>query len=206
MSVEYIEKFYNFYAKVYDHVFGKFTDCGHEAAPELLKLTAGTRLLEVGVGTGNSLARMPWDIEFTGIDLSEKMLNKARKKASSGKMKHVQLLRMDALNLEFEDNCFDCVLAAYFISTVPDPLRALQEMKRVCKPGGYILILNHFQSENPILGFFEKITSPFWYRLGFYSDLNLKRLMAKAGLKIDALVPLEWNGFWKAVRCVNPEE
>lgn len=206
MSVDYIEKYYNLYSRVYDKLFGKVSCTGLEVAPGLLELHHGYQLLEVGVGTGNSLGHLPSDIRFTGIDLSEKMLSKARHKAREGQMDHVNLLKMDALNLEFEDNSFDGVLAAYFVSTVPDPVRAIAEMKRVCRPGGNILILNHFQSENRIMGFLDKITSPFWYRLGgFKSDLNLNKLMSQCGLTIETLLPLEWNGYWKAVRCVNPK-
>ena len=130
------------------------------------------------------------------------MLEQAQKRAQSLGMKRVQFRKMDATNLDFPDASFDRVLAAYFISTVPDPVRVVHEMKRVCKPGGYLVFLNHFQSENPFFGFVEKLYSPLCYRLGFKTDLNLKKLMAETGVQIETCEPISL--LWKAVRCINP--
>ncbi|MEW6157872.1 MAG: methyltransferase domain-containing protein, partial [Verrucomicrobiota bacterium] len=134
MSAEYIERVYNRYSGVYDLVFGKVFQSGREMAPALLNLTPGTKLLEVGVGTGLSLPLLARNIEITGIDLSQKMLDQAHKRVRQKGMSHVRLLKMDATNLEFPDNNFDRVLAAYFISTVPNPVKVVEEMKRVCRP------------------------------------------------------------------------
>ena len=93
------------------------------------------------------------------------------------------LVKMDATTLEFPDNSFDRVLAAYFISTVPDPVRVIQEMKRVCRPGGFLVFLNHFHSDNPVMRLFEKLLSPLFYRVGFKTDLDLWDLMEAADWK-----------------------
>jgi phosphatidylethanolamine/phosphatidyl-N-methylethanolamine N-methyltransferase len=172
----------------------------------MLDLGPGMELLEVGVGTGLSLPRLPRNIQITGIDLSEKMLQYAAKRLEAEELtESVKLLKMDATHLEFEDNSFDRVLAAYFISTVPDPIKVIHEMKRVCRPGGYLVFLNHFRTENPVIGFFEKILSPLFYRVGFRTDLEAHALMAQCGLEIETLERIDFLGHWKAVRCVNPD-
>ena len=204
MSVEYMERVYNRYSGVYDFLFGKVFQSGRELGPELLELSPGSKLLEVGIGTGLSLPLLPRNIEFTGIDLSQKMLEQAQKRAQELGLRRINLLKMDATKLEFPDHTFDRVFAAYFISTVPDPVRVVHEMKRVCKPGGYLVFLNHFQSENPVLGVMDKLWSPFFYRVGFRTDLNLRELMSETGLEIESCERI--GLLWKAVRCVNPEK
>src|SRR5690242_10546142 len=119
-------------------------------APALLNLFPNAKLLEVGVGTGLSLQHLPRDIDFTGIDLSQKMLDECHKRVNRVGLTHVKLQKMDAHHLEFPDAGFDRVLAAYFISTVPHPVQAVREMMRVCKPGGYLVFLNHFYSDTPV--------------------------------------------------------
>ena len=203
MTVEYVEKVYNRYSSVYDLIFGRVFKSGRERAPQLLDLSAGTRLLEVGVGTGLAIPLLPRNIEITGIDLSQKMLNQARKRMDTLGAQNVQLLKMDATRLMFPDNSFDRVLAAYFISTVPDPAKVILEMKRVCTPGGYLVFLNHFRYDAPIIGALEKYLSPLFYRIGFRTDLEVNELMQKTGLEIETLEKIDFLGHWQAVRCVN---
>src|SRR5439155_15284245 len=109
---------------------------------------------------------------------------------------------MDATWLDFPDNAFDRVLAAYFISTVPDPVQVIEEMKRVCRPGGYLVFLNHFLSDNAFVAFWEKLSSPLFYRIGFRTDLELHDLVRQAGLEVETLENIDFLGHWKAVRCV----
>jgi len=205
VSVEYVEKRYNRFSPFYDLIYGlKVFDNGRELAPEVLDLFPGARLLEVGVGTGLSVPLLPRNIEITAIDVSQKMLNKTRKRLGSLGIYNVQLFKMDALHLEFPDNSFDRVLAAYFISTVPDPVKVILEMKRVCRPQGNLVFLNHFQSEVPVLAFLEKFFSPLSYRLGFHTGLELQELMAQTGLRVDCIEKVDFLGHFKAVRCLNP--
>lgn len=205
-GVEYVEKVYNRYSRFYDFIFGPFFRSGRDVAPMLLDLRPGMELLEVGIGTGLSLPRLPRQIDITGVDLSEKMLQQAAKRLEREKLQDsVRLLKMDATHLEFPDNSFDRVLAAYFISTVPDPVKVVCEMKRVCRPGGYLVFLNHFKHEHPIISTLEKIGSPMFYRLGFRTDLDVHTLMDECGLEIETLERIDFFGHWKAVRCLNPE-
>ncbi len=203
-DVAYIEKVYNYYSHFYDQIFGKMVDSGREMAPLLLELSPQSQLLEVGVGTGLSIPTLPKSVEITGIDLSEKMLQRARLRVESLGRKNTKLLRMDATHLDFPDDSFDRVLAAYFISTVPDPVRVIQEMKRVCRVEGFLLFLNHFCNENFLVGGIEKLVSPLCYRIGFRTDLDLHSLMEECGLEIESRTPIDFLGHWQAVRCVNP--
>lgn len=156
------------------------------------------------MGTALSLSTLPRNINFTGIDLSQKMLDKAQERIQEWGLSHVKLEKMDATKLDYPDNSFDRVLAAYFISTVPEPVKVVEEMKRVCRPGGYLVFLNHFLNENPFIGFFEKVFSPLCYRVGFYTDLDLHKLMDSTGLRVETKEHIDFLGHWKAVRCINP--
>lgn len=204
MSVEYVEKVYNRYSSIYDLVFGKVFHSGREMAPVLLDLFPGAQLLEVGVGTGLSFPLLPRNIQITAVDLSQKMLDVAKKRVHSLALRNVELIKMDATNLNFPDRSFDRVLAAYFVSTVPDPVKVVLEMKRVCKPGGLLVFMNHFQSDNRLTAPFEKAVSPLFYRLGFRTDLNLNRLMEQCGLEIETREKVGFLNNWTAVRCIVP--
>jgi len=205
VGVEHVEKVYNTYSRFYDIVFGKVFESGREMAPFLLDLRPGMNLLEVGVGTGLSLPMLPTNIKVVGIDLSEKMLAQAEKRLEREGLKdRVKLLKMDATHLKLPSNSFDRVLAAYFISCVPEPIKVIEEMKRVCKPGGYLVFLNHFRSDNPVLGSIEKVLSPLFYRIGFRTDLQVSELMEACDLQIETLEHIDFLGHWKAVRCINP--
>lgn len=204
VDVEHIEKVYNRYSRFYDLLFGPIFRSGREIAPLLLDLPAGSRLLEVGVGTGLSLPMLPRNIQITGVDLSGKMLDQARRRTKELGLDNVQLLKMDATSLDFPAGSFDRILAAYFISVVPDAVKMIQEMKRVCKKGGYLVFLNHFRNENPVVGSLEALISPLCYRIGFRTDLDRKKLMRECGLEIESEMPIDFLGHWKAIRCINP--
>ncbi len=202
MPVEYVEKVYNKQANFYDLFFGRLFP-GRERASELLKLFPGAKLLEVGVGTGLTLPKLPKNVEITGIDLSQKMLAKAQKRVAKLGLDNVKLIRMDATKLDFPDNSFDRVLAAFIVSVVPEPILLVEEMKRVCRPGGYILMANHFLSEHRIKAFVERLASPLCYRIGFNTDLDLEKLLRDTHLEIDFEENSDAIGHWKAVRCIN---
>lgn len=203
MTAKHIEAVYDSYAGIYDLLFGWFFRSGRDRAPVLLKLFSGAKVLEVGVGTGLSLPGCARHVEFTGIDLSQKMLARAQRRVQGLGLNNVELKRMDASTLEFPDNSFDRVLAAYFISTVPDPVQVISEMKRVCRPGGYLVFLNHFHSDHGVVRIFEKALSPLFYRVGFKTDLDLWELMDETDLEVDRLEKIDFLGHWKAVRCLN---
>jgi len=179
----FVEAVYEKLAKVYDLTFGPTLHPGRLQAIQRMDIQPGERVLEVGVGTGINLSLYPTDAAITGIDFSEPMLEKARERASRKEMRHTRLLQMDAADLKFADDSFDIVYAPYLISVVPDPVGVAQEMRRVCRPGGRIIILNHFLSPNPLLSRVERLISPLTIHIGFTADLDLPAFLAQADLK-----------------------
>lgn len=128
-------------------------------------------VLEVGVGTGANLPYYRRDIQLTGIDFSPTMLQYAREKAKQLDFP-VTLLEMDVEQLEFPDNTFDYVVATCVFCSVPDPVRGMEEMQRVCKPDGKVLLLEHMRSENPVIGKIMDWLNPLTVRL---SGANINR-------------------------------
>jgi phosphatidylethanolamine/phosphatidyl-N-methylethanolamine N-methyltransferase len=104
----------------------------------------GETILEVGVGTGFGLRQYPDTCRITAIDLSPSMIALARERAGRQRLGNVSLCRMDAIRLAFRDGSFDAVYAPYVVNVVPDPVRMANEMRRVCRPGGRLVFLNHF--------------------------------------------------------------
>jgi ubiquinone/menaquinone biosynthesis C-methylase UbiE len=122
------------------------------------------KVLEVGVGTGKNIQYYPDDIDVTGIDFSEKMLEKAREKVKKLN-KRVKLIHMDAQNMDFPDNTFDRVITTCVFCSVPDPVQGLKEIRRVCKPDGKIIMIEHVRSDKKIMGLVMDIFNPFTLNL-----------------------------------------
>jgi phosphatidylethanolamine/phosphatidyl-N-methylethanolamine N-methyltransferase len=195
---------YRGYAPAYDVLFGPLFRAGRRAAVTLANDRPGQRVLEVGVGTGLSLSYFRRDARVVGIDVSPEMLEKARRRVRRlGLGATVELSRMDALGLAFADNSFDAVLALYVASVVPDAGRFGAELRRVCVPGGRIVVANHFTSEHPLLRAVERGLAPFADRLGFEPDFPLGRFLAASGLSMRARRPSTLFGYWTLLRCVN---
>jgi phosphatidylethanolamine/phosphatidyl-N-methylethanolamine N-methyltransferase len=198
-----VEAVYEKLAKVYDLTFGPTLHPGRLQAIQRMNIQPGERVLEVGVGTGINLSLYPTDAAITGIDFSEPMLEKARERASRKDMKHTRLLQMDAADLKFADDSFDIVYAPYLISVVPDPIGVAQEMRRVCRPGGRIIILNHFLSPNPLLSRIERMISPLTIHIGFTADLDLPAFLAQADLKPVSIEKVNFPKIWSLVTTIK---
>jgi phosphatidylethanolamine/phosphatidyl-N-methylethanolamine N-methyltransferase len=139
-------KLYSEFAPLYDKVFGKIFYSRLRRVIESLRIPRGAKVLEVGVGTGTSFPAYPRHCEVTGIDLAPDMLARARKKIRDNGWTHLKVLEMDALRLEFANDSFDYVMAFHVVTVVPDPIRMIEEARRVCRPGGRIVVVNHFTS------------------------------------------------------------
>jgi phosphatidylethanolamine/phosphatidyl-N-methylethanolamine N-methyltransferase len=144
----------------------------------------GGRVLEVGVGTGRNLSHHPAGSEVSGIDISPKLLAKAARKARK-RGQPVELGLMDAQRLAFGDGSFDSAAATFVFCSVPDPLVGLAEVRRVLKPGGRLLLLEHVRSKNRVLGWLMDRLNPIAVRL---SGANINRdtvgNVAKAGFEV----------------------
>ena len=164
-SLDLTRKRYNRMAFLYDFM---------EAPMERLrfaswrqKLTgriAGPTALEVGVGTGKNFAYYPDDVHITAIDLSPRMLARARRKVAKSHL-NVDLQEMGVQRLDFVDNSFDTVFATFVFCSVPDPVMGLRELRRVCRPEGRLLLLEHMRPHHPVLGFIFDVLNPMVVRM-----------------------------------------
>ncbi len=200
---DFVEGVYEKLASVYDLTFGPSLHPGRLQAIQRMGITPGDRILEVGVGTGINLALYPRGCAITGIDLSGSMLEKARERAARKGVRDVRLLEMDAADMKFSDGSFDIVYAPYLISVVPDPVRVANEMCRVCRPGGKIILLNHFRSPNPILSRIERMISPLTVHIGFKADLDLPGFLAQAGLSPLSIEKVNVPRIFSLVTCIK---
>ena len=199
----FVERVYEKLASSYDLFFGPTLHPGRLVARDRMAITPGSHILEVGVGTGINTSLYPSNCHVTGIDLSSSMLDKARERVAREGIRNVRLLEMDAAKTTFADDTFDIVYAPYLISVVPDPVRVAQEMRRICKPGGKIIILNHFRSANAILSRVERAISPFTVHIGFKSDLDLPAFLAQAELRPESIEKVNVPKIWSLVTCVK---
>ena len=164
---EMVEQAYDRWAPIYDLVFGGVFSKGRTAAIQATNKLGG-RVLEVGVGTGISLPLYAPNVRIFGTDISEAMLNKARKRVAEQKLKNVEgLAVMDAEKLEFEDDSFDVVMAQYVVTAVPNPEVALDEFARVLRPGGELIILTRVSADEGVRRFIEQGLQPVVRHLGF---------------------------------------
>ena len=200
---DFVAGVYEKLASVYDLAFGPTLQPGRVRAIRQMGIKPGERVLEVGVGTGINLSLYPKDCRITGIDFSSSMLEKARERVFWDGLQQIRLLQMDAADLKFADDSFDIVYAPYLISVVPDPVKVACEMRRVCRPGGRIIFLNHFLSPNVFVSRVERLISPFTVHVGFKADLDMHAFLAQSALEPVSIEKVNVPRIWSLVTCVK---
>ena len=202
ITIEASRRGYRLFAPVYDLFFGAGLQHGRRIAIEALDCRPGERILEVCVGTGLSLPLYPPAVQVTGIDVSLEMLRKAARRVS----RHCTtpspiLLQMDAGKLAFRDATFDKAAILFAIAGVPDPVSAMAEIQRVCRPGATIVVANHFQSPRRVLRACNVLLLPIYTLLRYRSNLDLSGFVAACGLDVLKAVSANFCGHSTVLMC-----
>ncbi len=195
-----VRRAYARWAPVYDFTFGKVADWGRMRTVDCINAKHG-RVLEVGIGTGISLPHYKRSLKVTAIDLSPQMLKRARQRVRRDRLKHIEaVLEMDAGAMKFLDSSFDVVVAMYVLTVVPDPKKVMEELERVCRPGGEVIVVNHFSQSHGIRGAVEKALAPFATRLGWRPEFPMETLMSRPRLRIVEATNLKPFGLFTMLR------
>lgn len=173
------------FSHLYDAFFGRVFYPRIAKVVKSLAIEPGARVLEIGVGTGLSLDAYPRHCHVTGIDLAPDMLEKAQERIDRHGLRHVSVEQGDALDLRFPDDSFDYVMAFHVVSVVPDARRLMAEAQRVCRPGGQIVIINHFRSERRTVARIQHSIDPMTRRLGWTTSLYLRDLIDRRTLHVE---------------------
>jgi len=187
LKIEAVESSYARWAPVYDRTFGAVTDVGRRRAVSFINDRKG-HVLEVGVGTGLSLPHYGPEVRITGVDFSAEMLAKAQRKVDALDLKkRVDLQRMDARELAFENASFDTIAAMHVLSVVPEPEKVMAEIARVLKPGGKVVITNHFAKTTGVMAGLERVAAPMANLIGWHSDFKMDTILQEPSLQIAEL-------------------
>ena len=191
---------YRRWAPVYDATFGKVVETSIKQTTSLAN-RYHDKVLEVGVNTDLSLPHYRHSLKITGIDLSPDMLQRARERVHKRNLRHVEsLLEMDATEIKFTDDSFDVTVAMFVMTVVPDPVQVMNELIRVTKPGGHILIVNHFSIDKGLRAVVEKRLARFSDILGWRPDFPVETLMVSGKLRLEERRPLKPFGFFTLLR------
>ena len=169
----------------YDHVFTRVFARRIDQVVRRLGIPPGARVLEVGIGTGLSLNAYPSHCRVTGIDISSEMLERAEQKKDPVRHRHIELRQMDAMQMDFADDTFDFVTAFHVVTVVPDPQRLVEEMTRVCKPDGQVVIINHFSSPRRMIRGVVNMVDPLTRKLGWSTRLSLDEVLTGGNLALE---------------------
>lgn len=196
---------YRIFAPLYDWVFGLSLSHGRRVALAALAAGPGERVLEVGIGSGQSLRSYAAGVQLTGIDVSREMLAKAEQRLQRAPVAaSARLLEMDAGAMNFDDASFDKAVLLFVVAGLPDPARAVREVRRVCRRGATIVIASHFRSRRPLLRVFDAVLAPIYAVLRYRDDLDQDAFLADSGLELIEARPVNLFGYSTVLVCRNP--
>jgi phosphatidylethanolamine/phosphatidyl-N-methylethanolamine N-methyltransferase len=205
LDADAVRAAYRRWAGVYDAVFGGVSAWGRRRAAAEVNRLPGRDVLEVGVGTGLALPHYHPQKRITGIDLSADMLLRARSRVAGGRLPGVQdLLEMDAEATSFADDSFDIAVAMFVASVVPNPRKLMAELRRVVRPGGHILLVNHFAAENGPRWWLERAMAPASRALGWHPDFAMDALFLPDERAAAICTSVPPFGLFTLAKLVNP--
>jgi phosphatidylethanolamine/phosphatidyl-N-methylethanolamine N-methyltransferase len=204
MNTNGVAKAYGRLAPIYDFVFGPVFRHGRAKAVKVAERIGG-RILEVGVGTGLSLPRYAATTSIVGVDISERMLDVARKRVKKLGLGNVESIEIgDAEDLKFPDGSFDVVVAQYVVTACPNPEEALSEFARVVRPGGEIVITTRIGADSGMRAGIEKTLMPVTTKLGWRTEFPFSRYTTwasgNATIKLIEHTPLPPLGHFSLIR------
>jgi phosphatidylethanolamine/phosphatidyl-N-methylethanolamine N-methyltransferase len=204
LDADAVREAYARYAGSYDAWFGWISHAARKAAVTAVNRTPGTKVLEVGVGTGLALPIYDAAKQVTGIDLSTAMLQQARKRVASLGLRNITtLLEMDAQATSFAAAEFDIAVAMFVASVVPDPRALVAELKRIVRPGGTILFVNHFAASRGPVWWFERAIAPLSQKLGWHPDFRLSHMLNPEDTAAATVTPMQPAHLFRLVKLPN---
>jgi len=203
MQEHITRRIYNIQSHFYDSIASRGIRRRQRSAIDRMDIQSGQWVLDLGIGTGLSLKLYPSHCNVVGIDLSEGMLSRARQRIRTDRTDNAHLVLGDAMFMPFARDAFDMILVSHVITVVSDPMRLLEHICRIGKPGCQIVIINHFQSGYRPLAWLEDLLSPLFAKLGWRSDINLHELLQQANMDLDFRYKLTNFDFWEIVFLKN---
>src|SRR5262245_3837749 len=204
VTVEGNRRGYRLFAPLYDTVFGVSLHHGRRLAIEALECRPGDRVLEVCVGSGLSLPLYPKGVRVVGVDLSREMLAKAAQRVREQRLEQTTtLLQMDAHHLAFAEASFDKAVVLFAMAGLPDPVRAMKEIERACRPGATIVVANHFRSQRAVARACDAFLSPIYRLLNYSANLDMQSFVALADLDVVETRPANLFGYSTVLVCRN---
>ncbi|MFC3135091.1 class I SAM-dependent methyltransferase, partial [Microbaculum marinum] len=200
MNHEAVRRAYRRWAPVYDELFAPIARPARRTAIRHINGSSG-RVLEVGVGTGVALPDYAPHLDVVGIDLSPDMLAVARRRVARAGLRNVEaILEMDAGALAFPDASFDTVVAMHVVTVAPEPEAVMAELERVCRPGGEVVLVNHFSAEEGPRAAIESAMAPFADRIGWHANFAAEKVLGRPGLELEDRRPLPPAGLFTMMR------
>ena len=204
LDADAVRTAYRRQASFYDFAFGAISARARRRAIAVVNALPCERVLEVGVGTGLALPHYLPNRRVTGIDLSADMLARARTRVEAEQLTNVEdLLELDAEATGLPTGSFDLAVSMFVASVVPHPKALLAELRRVVKPGGHLLFVNHFAAQGGLRLWVEQAMAPLSHALGWHPDFAFADLLDPAAMATARFEVLPPGGLFTLAQLIN---